>query len=1469
MKSDRSEDEGKSGFDDFGLKPRPRTPKRQNASDDSLASGSTPQSESEDPLIGADLGGFHVVRLIAEGGMGRVYEGMQEKPRRPVAIKVMRPGCISPEAIRRFENEWELLGKLRHPNIAQIYYASTCNVLGTRVPYFVMEYIPDALPITKYASSKKLSTAQRLRLFGRVCEAVAHGHKQGIIHRDLKPSNILVEPSGLLKIIDFGIARNVNADPEHVTQLTSMGQLIGTLQYMSPEQFSADSSAIDQRTDVYALGVILYELLTGKPPYELRQKHILDAAQVVREFTPVSPAKLNQNVTAGMESIAGKCLQKDRTRRYSTAAEVAKAIAACMEEQPAPHAQKPKPPSSKQSANPALKVLELISSVLLGIADWIADMLGAFPWRGAFLTGLCGLLAWFAGGILWDEIQSSAREKHAARRMASDGNTAASRGDAAANSNESAPAVAPAATSPVSVTPTAPAVVATPVPETGTVFLCDLAPILVQIGFGTLQPPGVMEEGLLLRVADQAMPHGIVAYPFTNGSSRLMYLVPAGADRLLATAAIDDSALERITPLTFRVRDEQGRELWSSPRALDGRSQSVNCDVQLGDARAIVLEVDCPGDYSSTRAVWGEPRFVGRLPSGGAAATTPSDALRWGGHGYYFFPDVVTQQDAARKCRAMGGYLARIESEDENRLVMAAFEGLADADVGNGDHRFWIDGSDQAKEGEWVFSDGTPMRFFGWRKGEPNSEGEDEDALQIMTGGWNDISTSRRYGFICEWDGIQSPSNTSIEAAVAEALLSWDKRIHIGAADRTPKAEGQLATDLTPVNLNDPRNWVISKGDWSYTAAGHLRGKGDSAIRFRRKLSWPATLSFKMRVLDGMRPRVTLAGTDFYFGNEGFEPTIWLYGQVSNLVGVPFKYAGNTTYEITVRSDGERLTLLIDGKEIGTATLSKQPERIGLELSGGDGWSPGITEYWDFRSRPVKALAEPPTGRPEQPRDTASPEIARNSLGMELVQIPHGSFVMGDDTRVTLTRDFWLGKSEVSRGQWLKLMKTTPWGPDSGDQDAGLPATHISWQEAVDFCTALTAQERSSGVLDENTEYRLPTDAEWEYACRGGTRSTYSFGNDASQLGTYAWFVGNSEGRPHATGSRQSSAQLNDMHGNVWEWCMDLYEPRLLGGADPINLSGGPFRVLRGGSWRCEPALCVSGGRNALDPSTRIDNLGFRVVRCSVGSSQTAPRIPNSSASTQASPANKTESGDVSTLKNSIGMLLRRIPAGTFTMGAANGADDEKPLHEVAISKPFYMGVYEVTNAQWKKVMGSVPGEWLEDDLPVVSVSWDQAVEFCRKMSELPEERKSGRMYRLPTEAEWEYACRAGTSTRWSFGEEEALLGDFAWCEANSEGRTHPVGQKSPNAWGLYDMYGNVWEWCSDWRGEYAAGLSTDPQGPVSGSERVHRGGSWLRNGVYDRSTSRFAHFPAFGSNDLGFRIALSPSGAESPEAEK
>lgn len=186
---------------------------------------------------------------------------------------------------------------------------------------------------------------------------------------------------------------------------------------------------------------------------------------------------------------------------------------------------------------------------------------------------------------------------------------------------------------------------------------------------------------------------------------------------------------------------------------------------------------------------------------------------------------------------------------------------------------------------------------------------------------------------------------------------------------------------------------------------------------------------------------------------------------------------------------------------------------------------------------------------------------------------------------------------------------------------------------------------------------------------------------------------------------------------------------------------------------------------------------------------------------------------------NSIGIELKLLPSGTFTMGQAGGDSDETP-HQATLSRSFHIGVYPVTNSQWKRVMGTVPSRWTDNDRPVEGVSWDDAAEFCRRVSALPEERQVGRVYRLPTEAEWEYACRAGSTARFSFGDDESRLGEYGWY-ADKSGGTHPVGQKKPNAWGLYDMHGNVWEWCSDWYGNYADIATIDPH--VTEAPRIER----------------------------------------------
>jgi formylglycine-generating enzyme required for sulfatase activity len=239
-------------------------------------------------------------------------------------------------------------------------------------------------------------------------------------------------------------------------------------------------------------------------------------------------------------------------------------------------------------------------------------------------------------------------------------------------------------------------------------------------------------------------------------------------------------------------------------------------------------------------------------------------------------------------------------------------------------------------------------------------------------------------------------------------------------------------------------------------------------------------------------------------------------------------------------------------------------------------------------------------------------------------------------------------------------------------------------------------------------------------------------------------------------------------------------------------------------------------------------------------------------------------------LTNSIGMKLVLIPKGTFMMGSPEseeGRCENESQHEVTISNDYYLGAYEVTQTQYQTVVGNNPSCYQgalvgnqNADLPVENVSLDDAVEFCKKLSELPEEKKAGRVYRLPTESEWEYACRAGSKTIYSFDDEEGLLPEYGWFKRNSSQRTHTVGLLEPNAWGLYDMHGNVWEWCSDWYGEYPKGAVSDPTGPTMGTDRVNRGGCWLYLAANCRSASRNWAKSSYQDGLLGFRVALSSS---------
>ncbi|MHC4428238.1 MAG: serine/threonine protein kinase, partial [Planctomycetota bacterium] len=282
---------------------------------------------------GRTIGHYAIRGEIGAGGMGTVYEAVQEHPHRTVALKVLRRGMASPSMIRRFRHEAEILGRLRHPNIAQVYEAGTVDEGEGDQPWFAMELLRGE-PLLAHAGSKKLGTRERLDLFVKVCDAVQYAHQKGIIHRDLKPDNVLVDEHGEPKILDFGVARLTDSDIQVTTLQTDVGQLVGTVSYMSPEQATGDPGELDTRSDVYALGVMLYELLSGRLPYDLSGKSIPQALRVIGEEDPTRLSSVSRVFRGDLDTIAAKTLEKEKVRRYQTAAELAADIRHYLKDEP-------------------------------------------------------------------------------------------------------------------------------------------------------------------------------------------------------------------------------------------------------------------------------------------------------------------------------------------------------------------------------------------------------------------------------------------------------------------------------------------------------------------------------------------------------------------------------------------------------------------------------------------------------------------------------------------------------------------------------------------------------------------------------------------------------------------------------------------------------------------------------------------------------------------------------------------------------------------------------------------------------------------------------------------------------------------------------------------------------------------------------------------------------------------------------
>ncbi|MBO5728490.1 MAG: SUMF1/EgtB/PvdO family nonheme iron enzyme [Paludibacteraceae bacterium] len=462
-----------------------------------------------------------------------------------------------------------------------------------------------------------------------------------------------------------------------------------------------------------------------------------------------------------------------------------------------------------------------------------------------------------------------------------------------------------------------------------------------------------------------------------------------------------------------------------------------------------------------------------------------------------------------------------------------------------------------------------------------------------------------------------------------------------------------------------------------------------------------------------------------------------------------------------------------------------------------------------------------------------------NGVQFKMVRVEGGEFMMGataeqgDDARdnekpahkVSLD-SYYIGETQVTQALWKAVMGNNPsnWKGDN------LPVETISWNDCQEFI-------RKLNQLTGQT-FALPTEAQWEFAARGGNRSRgYKYAG-SNNLGEVAWFGDNSNSQTHpVVQTNPNELGLYDMSGNVLEWCNDWYDSNYYQSSLECNPQGptsGGIRVLRGGSWYGNAWCCRVSRRGDCDPDFRDDSFGMRL-----------------SLSLQPS--------DLVFDVNGVQFKMKYVEGGEFMMGATaeqgdDAWDDEKPAHRVSLDS-YYIGETQVTQALWKAVMGENPSRWKDDNLPVETISWNDCQEFIRKLNQL-----TGRTFALPTEAQWEFAARGGKLSKGYKYAGSDNLNEVAWFGYNSNSQTHPVAQKKPNELGLYDMSCNVWEWCNDWYDSnyYQSSSERNPQGPTSGGLRVLRGGGWSNVARFCRVSRRGLDYPGYCRSNDGMRLSLS-----------
>nr|MBC8875047.1 SUMF1/EgtB/PvdO family nonheme iron enzyme [Planctomycetota bacterium] len=1230
------------------------------------------------------IGHFRLIEVLGQGAFGTVHRAYDSRLDREVALKVPRKEMFQTEEhFKRFLREARAAANLRHPNICPVYEIGDQD--GQH--YIVMAYIAGKDLRSVIEREKEIDQRKAALAVRKLALALEEAHQKGIVHRDLKPSNIMIDRRGEPVIMDFGLAQRSTASE---SQITHNGQLLGTPAYMSPEQARGDIETTGPASDIFSLGVILYELLCGERPFNGPVTAVL--VQIATQ-EPASPSVNRPDLDPRLEAICLKAMAKDSEDRYA---------------------------SMRQFAD-ELK------------------------------------------GYLKSTTSETSHSK-----------------------------------------PDAPSAAVAQADEKGSDENASV--VLAQ------EPRDDAETG-----------PGIT---------------PATAERAQGQGALSDDSISVSLP--------KASILIALRRRLSGSRWFPNSWKWLAVAAGLLFPL----------LLWGLM----------ISLTTPDGTL------------IVEIDDPDAIVQVLGDEgKVLVESKGKDGQIVFS------VDPGKRRVRVEKNGIEVYAEDVTVVSGGNmPIRARWEPPTIPAKAADDPDSLLLVN---FDAPTTALFpdpllDYASDYDGISTRTILDSPGALGSAqALRWSyqtKKDVWVQANVVLRGSREQFFDLTPY---DSVSFYV-KGIRPRSAAFMIHAKpiGESDVRwsifgFDCAKEWKkVTIDLEPEKLSHLDLRKVFEFSLGYMGSrDGDENTLWIDEIACHRkpAGIAPTASGQPPLAVAPFNAAQAKQ-----HQKAWADYLGVPVERDFELPGGEKLTMMLIPPGEF----MMGSSDKEKTRFRKAPEAVNYEGAVDQIGKEYSQ-----------HQVRITRPFWLSRHEVTRSQFRLFVQETGytteaerdekggfgyldgryaqdprfvWSADLGfPQTDEHPVVNVSWNDAEAFCKWLSTKQGG--------RYRLPTQAQWEYACRAGTATAWHCGDDEGALQDAAWFDRNGEGRTHPVGElRPNGYGLQDMHGNVWEWCADWDESD--SGVTSLRTDpGGPTkgldRVRRGGSAYNPGILCRSAYRNSSGPRFRVNDTGFRVA-CEIpdttpeskpvvpGTTSAGPpakrQLPPDAPQPAIAPFNTDQAKEHQLawadylgvpveqdfeLSGDEKLTMVLIPPGEFMMGStaeeqarfleeAKAADDEwcveripgeGPQHRVRITRPFYLGKCEVTQAQWEAMMGKNPSRFTGDaSHPVEQVSWDDVQQFLARVN--GSWKNQDLECALPTEAQWEYACRAGTTTLWHCGNNEAVMQEYAWFTPNNGGETHPVGKLRPNGFGVHDMHGHVWEWCADWYSwdYYTRSLPDDPRGP-------------------------------------------------------